>query len=148
MTGTTSNASLDLAPYAPKRFVAKVPPSLVSALKSKMTATGDADLNRPRAFAIVSDISDNLKSHFEGSGDVTVSNPWPVPKIQSELELPRDERLDRKRPAPESDPEEKVWAKMARQIMAERQLMMGDHREPNWMMILDATRSSLPSLRR
>jgi hypothetical protein len=108
-------ASQDMAPYAPKRFVAKVPPSLVSALKTKMTATGDADLNRPRAFAIVSDIVDNLKSHFEGSGDVTVSDPWPVPKIQSELELPRDERLDRERPAPESDPEEKMWTEMARQ---------------------------------
>jgi hypothetical protein len=114
-------ASLDSAPYAPKRFLAKVPPSLVSALKTKMTATGDADLNRARAFAIVSDINDNLKSHFEGSGDVTVSDPWPVPKIQSELELPRDERPDRGGPAPESDTEEEMWTEMAREIREENE---------------------------
>jgi hypothetical protein len=71
---------------AGRAFTAKVPESMISAMRYKIAEGGRANILESEAQAIVQDMNQILYQHFDGDGTVDIPDPWPVPDIPKFIE--------------------------------------------------------------
>jgi hypothetical protein len=68
-------------PKEPNAYGASIPPSMDTAIATKIKQEGDAGLDEYLAHSMVQGVDQMLKLHFGGSGEVYIQDPWPVPEL-------------------------------------------------------------------
>lgn len=67
-------------PEEPNAYGASIPPSMGTAIATKIKQEGNAGLDEYLARTMVQGVDQMLALHFEDSGKVYIPDPWPVPE--------------------------------------------------------------------
>ena len=104
-------------PRDPKAYIVSVPPSMASEMKRKINEGGDADLDEDCAQATLLGIEQMLYLHFKGEGQVSIPDPWSVPRASRSI-APSHADTTGPSPAPTQNPltaDEEYWDKESRE---------------------------------
>ena len=81
----TQVSDADVVEPIPEAYIVSVPPSMISEIEPKIIQGGDADLVEDWAEATLFGIEAMLELHFKGEGQVTIPDPWPIPRASRSI---------------------------------------------------------------